>query len=737
MIRLFIVLLLSYSFLSGAYDSRIEIYNQMPKEHRSSQKIYGMFAEFILDWVNGPDGIWAQEFMHRGFDQQSGEFNGTANYWDKFGENTLIELVRGGYNQNGVYYQKIVTENDAGGISQNIQIDGEVENDFYIYARAEEVTDLIIEIFNLNGKEVVYQDTIQVSGNEWNKYEKKIPVIGKHFQVSFRIYIPENSAIHLDESSLVPTDNYMGLRREFKEILDYWKPGIIRYPGGTFADQPTNKLSHQIGHLDQRESPNIVYGKDYERMDWGLDEFLQMCEQEGIEAHICVNYESGTPEEAANMVEYCNGSIDTEYGSLRAANGRAEPYNVKYWEIGNEQWTDPKGYGIRFLDFEKTMKQVDPDILLICDGNNWGEFDFFNLMVSELGEVCDYYGYHPAIWQQLDHPGTAEQKYLIDVGAPNWYFERQLIDIESWIEDFGLKGKMFQASTEWWSTYGTLQDWLIDTNEMNNSIQSALANAANTMMYQRYPEEMKFAERTLALGMVNRTRDSNGKRVYYPKTNLHAMHLLGEYSGNEVYDLSIDSPSFIFTSDSLWTGQDVNYVDASFTADEDFYYLAVLNRHPHEDTELTIDFAVDNTYPPLIIHSMEANHFLDRNRSDNPNRIRPIKTKSDNTNKVLIKKHSMKLIQIPRRDGLNVNLPIEDLIFTHNGNTLNIQLENESGNYMNSELIDLSGRILFQKNEALKSGYNVFQYYVDLNPGPYFLRITIDGKQVVKKIISY
>src|ERR1022692_4779450 len=59
-------------------------------------------------------------------------------------------------------------------------------------------------------------------------------------------------------------------------------------------------------------------------------------EKWGGEPLICVNVISGTPERAANWVEYVNGSQQTRYGKLRARNGHPEPYGVRYWELDNE-----------------------------------------------------------------------------------------------------------------------------------------------------------------------------------------------------------------------------------------------------------------------------------------------------------------------------------------------------------------------------------------------------------------
>jgi alpha-N-arabinofuranosidase len=101
---------------------------------------------------------------------------------------------------------------------------------------------------------------------------------------------------------------------------------------------------------------------------------------------ICINAGSGTPDEAARWIEYCNGSTDTPMGALRAANGHPEPYGVKYWEIGNElwgkwqyRWTTAKGYVDRYREFSEAMLKADSTIRLyacgapVMWGKNWND----------------------------------------------------------------------------------------------------------------------------------------------------------------------------------------------------------------------------------------------------------------------------------------------------------------------------------------------------------------------------
>ena len=43
-------------------------------------------------------------------------------------------------------------------------------------------------------------------------------------------------------------------------------------------------------------------------------------------------------DEAQAWVEYCNGTGNTHWASLRRAHGHPEPYRVRYWGLGNEMY---------------------------------------------------------------------------------------------------------------------------------------------------------------------------------------------------------------------------------------------------------------------------------------------------------------------------------------------------------------------------------------------------------------
>ena len=144
-----------------------------------------------------------------------------------------------------------------------------------------------------------------------------------------------------------------------------------------------------------------------EPSDFGTDEFIKFCRNVGAEPSITVNVEGlgATAQEAAAWVEYCNGPATSKYGAIRGANGHAEPYNVKFWEVGNEIWgnwvrghSDAATYARNLNRYAAAMRAVDPSIKLIAIGDN--DLDWDRTVLREAGDKIDslaihhYYGRH-------------------------------------------------------------------------------------------------------------------------------------------------------------------------------------------------------------------------------------------------------------------------------------------------------------------------------------------------------
>lgn len=194
-----------------------------------------------------------------------------------------------------------------------------------------------------------------------------------------------------------PASDSAGVRQNVLQLAKELRPSALRFPGGTVIG--IYHWEEHTGPIEQRiRKRNIVWGGMLEER-FGTAEFAAYCQSLGAEPMLCVNMPTGTPEEAANWVEYCNGTGDGHYANLRRSHGYEAPFAVKYWCIGNESHAVPDlgnqhhvaDYCSQAMEFIKYMKLTDPAIKIVLVGFD----DAWNQAVLEkLGPVCDYLSIH-------------------------------------------------------------------------------------------------------------------------------------------------------------------------------------------------------------------------------------------------------------------------------------------------------------------------------------------------------
>jgi alpha-L-arabinofuranosidase len=204
------------------------------------------------------------------------------------------------------------------------------------------------------------------------------------------------------EGSDIPND--AGLRRDTTAALKAIGIPIVRWPGGCFAD--AYDWRDGVGPREQRPRRVNVWWNREEDNQFGTDEFLRLCAATGAAPYICANVGSGTPREMMQWLEYCNHGGDTTLARQRAANGHPEPYGVKYWGIGNENWGcggayDAAEYAREYRRYATYLQRLDPGLEFIaCGFNHEWNLEFLE-EVKQLGlinhlSLHHYYSSGPA-----------------------------------------------------------------------------------------------------------------------------------------------------------------------------------------------------------------------------------------------------------------------------------------------------------------------------------------------------
>jgi alpha-N-arabinofuranosidase len=290
---------------------------------------------------------------------------------------------------------------------------------------------------------------------------------------------------------LLPDEETGLLKREVFEMTRDLNCGIMRL-GGNYIS-----LYHWDDFVGPTElRPNYV-NEAWEQAGhvhkyFGTDEFVRLCRQLGVEPQICVNMGTGTAEEAARWVEYCNGDAGTAMGALRAANGHTEPYGVKYWEIGNEMYgpwqagvCTPEQYAARYLEFADAMKAVDASIVLLgCGTARDSLAPGWNRKVLELaGPAMDFLTLHMYQGQNffsIDARTPGPERFKAMTAFPE--VARSLFaEIEELVQSREDLRRVKIAVTEWNAMYFPNPD-LANAH----TLEAAVANACllNEMMRQ-------------------------------------------------------------------------------------------------------------------------------------------------------------------------------------------------------------------------------------------------------------
>lgn len=247
---------------------------------------------------------------------------------------------------------------------------------------------LIASLESLTG--VKYAEvTVNSLTTGWTKYNLTFTSNANDPNARFVLSGNSTGTVWLDMVSLFPPtfkNRENGLRPDLAQMLADLHPKFLRFPGGCFVegDYLANRFQWKktIGKTEERPGHKNLWG--YRTSDGlGYHEYLQMCEDLGAEPLYVTNvglahndYQSSSDigayiQDVMDAIEYANGAVTTAYGALRAVNGHPEPFNLKYLEIGNENYYG-NNYGSRYSQFYAAIKSKYPNMQCIGNVAAWG-----------------------------------------------------------------------------------------------------------------------------------------------------------------------------------------------------------------------------------------------------------------------------------------------------------------------------------------------------------------------------
>lgn len=351
--------------------------------HPISKYVYGQFLEHIGGLVN--DSLWAEMLDDRKFydpivSHPSSEPKGPAwrrrelRHWLPIGEEDQV-IMDADHPFVGEHSPLVkLSANQARGIQQSgLAVRKGKSYTGRIWLAAAPETNVKVTL--IWGDAPGDRQTIAVGklGKEYRKFPLRFAVQGDSDKARLEIAGTGQGSFHIGAVSLMPADNVKGFRAEVIAALKQLDSGVYRWPGGNFVSG--HEWRNAIGDPDKRPPILDPVWHAVQPNDVGTDEFMELCRLLDVEPYITVNAGFGDAWSAAQLVEYANGAATTPMGKLRAANGHAKPYGVKFWGIGNEPWGEWQlgfmpvaQFELKYDLFARAMRAVDPSIKLIAPG---------------------------------------------------------------------------------------------------------------------------------------------------------------------------------------------------------------------------------------------------------------------------------------------------------------------------------------------------------------------------------
>jgi len=424
-----------------------------------------------------------------------------------------------------------------------------------------------------------------------------------------------------------PLSDARGFRRDVIEALKKIRVPVVRWPGGCFASgyhwkDGVGKQRRPLFDLAWRvEEPNT----------FGTDEFVAWCREVGAEPFICTNAGTGTPEEMAHWVEYCNLRDQSPWARQRIENGHSEPHNVRYWSIGNENYGKweignhkAHRWGHYVFEAAKMMKRVDPTIEITAAAY-FLDFDWIRNLLTEAASVIDWISIH-CYWADSDTP---YETCVARSDSP----ESILSMMAHYLGATGHQGAIKVAFDEWnlrfWHIpkFHDIPPVPVDHGELAANDDDSVYTMADAVFTARFLMSCLRHPDLVQMANYAPTVNTRGLISTHPeglvlRSNYHVFDLFANHSCETVLDAHVSTPAFPVGQPGT-IDVPVDHLDAVVTLDERKSVLSIIatNLHPDQSLNATIHLLNLAAAPDAVVHTLTGDSPDAYNDMENPQAV--------------------------------------------------------------------------------------------------------------------
>lgn len=454
------------------------------------------------------------------------------------------------------------------------------------------------------------------------------------------LYVGEDSDI----------ENVNGMRCDVVNALKELDIPVLRWPGGCFADD--YHWRDGIGpKADRPYMVNTNWGKVVENNHFGTHEFFELCEQLGTEPYICGNVGSGSVKEMRDWIEYMTFGGDSPLANERRKNGREEPWKLKYFGVGNENWgcggnMRPEYYSDLYRRFSVYLRDYgDEPLYKIGCGANAGDTNWTKVVMENAGMHMNGISLHcyqyEGDWENKGSSNVFDRDGYYAVLSDTVLLEEYIkahIDVMDKIDP---ENKVSLIVDEW----GNWFDVVPGTNPGFLYQQSTMRDAMSAMLclhiFHKYCRRIHMANIAQMVNVLQAMVLTEGDRMVLTPTYYVFRMMKGHMDGES---LDID-----YTSGGVESkGRMVPEISMSASKKNGKITLSICNTSLDEDSDIDIDIT-DMDISNACGEVLTAENMCDVNDFDDGVKVCPHEIKAHidgNTVKVKVPKMSAAVLTI-------------------------------------------------------------------------------------------
>jgi len=398
--------------------------------------------------------------------------------------------------------------------------------------------------------------------------------------------------LYVGDNKKIPNKN--GIRTDIVEALKKLKVGVLRWPGGCFADG--YHWMDGIGPKAQRKhTENVAWGNVRENNAFGTHEFLELCDMIKAEPYLALNMGSGTVQESSDWVKYVNHANGSSYlTDMRAKNGRSKPWNVKYWGVGNESWdcggnmtasqyvSEYRKYATHITNYGNSENLFRIAVGPGSEDYNWTETVMRDIP-SKLIEGLSVHHYSVINWSAKGSATLFPEQEYFRTMEQAWRMERFITKNSEIMDKYDPKKKVALIVDEWGGWYevepGTNKNFLYQQNTMRDAMIAGLS----LNIFQNHADRVRMANLAQIVNVLQAVILTKEEKLILTPT----YHVMEMYN---VHQNAVMIPTQVTSEEYTLGDKKLQAVSASASKDKSGkIHVSLVNIHATKEQTISIN----------------------------------------------------------------------------------------------------------------------------------------------------